>query len=72
MPESKGENPLVNAQQLSDEQVCNTFNKFLVGVEAKLFRRNNRVRFLEEELENKKEELTEKSKELKQKDMINA
>ncbi|KAH9307000.1 hypothetical protein KI387_011404, partial [Taxus chinensis] len=27
VPESKGANPLVNAQQLLDEQLCNVLNK---------------------------------------------
>ncbi|KAH9307300.1 hypothetical protein KI387_035211, partial [Taxus chinensis] len=42
VPENKGINLLVNAQQLSDEQVCNTLNKVSVEVEARIFGRNDR------------------------------
>ncbi|KAH9296467.1 hypothetical protein KI387_040055, partial [Taxus chinensis] len=37
-----------------------------------LFRRNDKVRSLEEELEKKKKDLREKSKDLKQEEMISA
>ncbi|KAH9323913.1 hypothetical protein KI387_018552, partial [Taxus chinensis] len=57
---------------LSDEQVCNIVNKVSVEVEAKLFGRSDRVRFLEEELEKKNKELMEKRMDLKQEDLINA
>ncbi|KAH9298146.1 hypothetical protein KI387_029828, partial [Taxus chinensis] len=69
--ENKGVNPMINAQQLSDEQVCNALNKVSIKVEERLFRRNDRIRFLEEELEKKKEELIEKRKYLKQEELIN-
>ncbi|KAH9311690.1 hypothetical protein KI387_026725, partial [Taxus chinensis] len=48
-----------------------------VEVEARLFGRNERIRFLEElekeeELEKKEEELEEKANDLKQEDLISA
>ncbi|KAH9295867.1 hypothetical protein KI387_039455 [Taxus chinensis] len=70
MPESKGDNPLVSAQQLSDEQVCNALNKVSVELEARLFGRNDRVKFLEAELEKREEELEERTKNLKQEELI--
>ncbi|KAH9296072.1 hypothetical protein KI387_039660, partial [Taxus chinensis] len=68
--ETKGINPLVNSQQLSDEKVCNALNKVSVEVEARIFGRNDRVKFLEVELEKKEEELLEKRKDLKQEELI--
>ncbi|KAH9295111.1 hypothetical protein KI387_038699, partial [Taxus chinensis] len=56
---------------LSDEQVYNVLNKVSVEIEARLFRRTDRVKLLEEELEKKNKELVEKRKYLKQEDMIN-
>ncbi|KAH9308544.1 hypothetical protein KI387_036455, partial [Taxus chinensis] len=50
--------------------VYNAFNKFSVEIEARLFRRNDRVRFLEEELERKKEDLIKKRKYLKKEEII--
>ncbi|KAH9291754.1 hypothetical protein KI387_043055, partial [Taxus chinensis] len=70
VPKTKGINPLVNAQRLSDEQICNALNKVSVEVEARLFGRNDRVKFLEAELEKKEEELIEKTKDLKQEELI--
>ncbi|KAH9303290.1 hypothetical protein KI387_014873, partial [Taxus chinensis] len=72
MPESKGDNPLVSAQQLSDEQVCNALNKVSIELEARLFGRNDRVKFLEVELEKREEELEERTKNLKQEELISA
>lgn len=55
--ESKETNPLVNAQQLSNEQLCNALNKVTVETKDRLFGRNDRVIFLEEKLEKKEEDL---------------
>ncbi|KAH9325533.1 hypothetical protein KI387_005711, partial [Taxus chinensis] len=52
--------------------VCKVLNKFLVEIEARLFRRNDRVRFLEEKSVKKNKDLIEKSKELKQEELIGA
>ncbi|KAH9313338.1 hypothetical protein KI387_028373, partial [Taxus chinensis] len=46
--------------------LCNALNKVSVEVKARLFGRNDRIIFLEEELEKKEEELEEKPKDLKQ------
>ncbi|KAH9306662.1 hypothetical protein KI387_011066 [Taxus chinensis] len=68
--ESKQTNLLVNTQQLSDEQVCNALNKVSIKIEAKLFGRNERVKFLEAELVKKDEELLERTKELKHEELV--
>ncbi|KAH9301249.1 hypothetical protein KI387_012832, partial [Taxus chinensis] len=57
-------------QQLSDEQICNALNKVSVEVEARLFGRNDRVKFLEVELEKKEEELEKRTKELKHEELV--
>ncbi|KAH9287564.1 hypothetical protein KI387_031681, partial [Taxus chinensis] len=55
--ESKGVNPLVNAQELLDEQVYNVLNKVMVKIKDKLFTCNDKIRVLEEKLGKREEEL---------------
>ncbi|KAH9287566.1 hypothetical protein KI387_031683, partial [Taxus chinensis] len=64
VPESKGDNPLVNAQELSDEKVCNVLNKVMVKTEARLLACNDKIRVLEEKLGKKEEELAGEDPEL--------
>ncbi|KAH9320491.1 hypothetical protein KI387_015130, partial [Taxus chinensis] len=52
--------------------LCNALNKVSVEVEARLFERNDRIIFLEAELEKKEEELEDNSKDLKQQELISA
>ncbi|KAH9287493.1 hypothetical protein KI387_031610, partial [Taxus chinensis] len=72
VPKKIGVNPLVNSQQLSDEKFFKVLNKVSVEVEAIIFRRNDRVIFLEQELEKEKKELVKKRKYLKKEYLINA
>ncbi|KAH9294689.1 hypothetical protein KI387_038277, partial [Taxus chinensis] len=72
LPESKGDNPLVNSQELTDEQVCNALNKVAVETEARLFTWNDSIRALEGKLAKKEEELAKVARNLKQEELISA
>ncbi|KAH9288456.1 hypothetical protein KI387_032573, partial [Taxus chinensis] len=61
-------NLLVDSQQLTNEQACNELNKVSVKVEARLFGRNNIIKVLEKELEEKNKEIIERDKEIKGKE----
>ncbi|KAH9300090.1 hypothetical protein KI387_011673, partial [Taxus chinensis] len=64
LSKGKGDNPIVNMQQLSYEQVCSTLNKVSMEIEARLFSRNDRVKVLEGLLEKRKEEVVKLTKDL--------
>ncbi|KAH9308694.1 hypothetical protein KI387_036605 [Taxus chinensis] len=48
---SKEVNPIVNSQQLDYENACNALNKVSMEIEVRLFRRNNKIKSLEKEIE---------------------
>ncbi|KAH9303098.1 hypothetical protein KI387_014681, partial [Taxus chinensis] len=70
--ESKGDNPLVNSQELIDEQVCNALNKVALETEARLFTQNENIRDLEGKLDKKEEELAKMARSLKHEELISA
>ncbi|KAH9292985.1 hypothetical protein KI387_041828, partial [Taxus chinensis] len=63
-------NPIMDTQQLIDEQEYNAINKVSMEIKERLFRRNNRIKSLEKELEENNKEIIERDNEIKGKESI--